>query len=199
MPPAVVFFPGASGAGQFWAPVADRLPSDWGTRLLSWPGAGSEQHDPAVAGYDDLVARAAATVERRSDVVAQSMGGVVAVGLALTHPEKVRRLVLVATSGGIDVGAFGAEDWRDEYALEFPNAASWVTEQRVDHSAELSAISVPTCLIWGDADPISPVAIGSALASALPNSVLHVVAGGTHMVAHERPDEIASLIIEHLG
>lgn len=199
MPPEVVFFPGASGAGQFWGPVADCLPGDWGTQLLSWPGAGSEQHDPEVAGYDDLVARAAATVERGSDVVAQSMGGVVAVGLALTHPEKVRRLVLVATSGGVDVGAFGADDWRDEYALEFPNAASWVTEQRIDRSAELSAISVPTCLIWGDSDSISPVAIGSVLAAALPNSVLHVVAGGTHMVARERPEEMAALIIDDLG
>lgn len=69
-------------------------------------------------------------MERGSDVVAQSMGGVVAVGLALRHPEKVRRLVLVASSGGIDVEGFGAEDWRDEYVLEFPNAAAWVTEQR---------------------------------------------------------------------
>jgi len=62
MPPGVVFFPGASGAGVFWAPVADRMPSDWDARLLSWPGAGSERHSPAVAGYDDLVALAAASV-----------------------------------------------------------------------------------------------------------------------------------------
>jgi len=110
--------------------------------------------------------------------------------LALAHPEKVRRLILVATSGGIDVEAFGAEDWREDYVSEFPEAASWVTKQRVDLSTELSSIRVPTCLIWATSDPISPVAIGSALAAALPTGVLHVIAGGTHMVARERPGEI---------
>jgi pimeloyl-ACP methyl ester carboxylesterase len=195
----VVFFPGASGAGEFWAPVADRMPDDLQTRLLSWPGAGSQPHDPSVVGYDDLVVRAAAAVDEGSDVVAQSMGGVVAVGLALTHPRKIRRLVLVATSGGLEIDAFGAEDWRKEYASEFPDAAPWVTEQHVDYGQELGRISVPTCLIWGDADPISPVAVGRAVAAALPRSTLHVVAGGTHMMGRERPDEIASLIVGHLS
>lgn len=96
MPPRVVFLPGASGAGSFWAPVAERMPEDWETRLVSWPGAGSEAHDPTIAGYDDLVVRAARAADDGSDVVAQSMGGVVAVGMALAHPRKVRRLVLVA-------------------------------------------------------------------------------------------------------
>jgi pimeloyl-ACP methyl ester carboxylesterase len=199
MAPRVVFFPGATGAGDFWLPVADRIPDNWQTRLLSWPGAGFEPHDPSVAGYDDLVVRAAAAVPESSDVVAQSMGGVVAVGLALTHPRKIRRLVLVATSGGLDTNPFGAEDWREDYASEFPDAAPWVTEQHVDHSRELGKISVPTCLIWGDADPISPVAVGRAVDAALQHSTLHVIAGGTHTMARERPDEIAALIVEHLS
>ncbi|MEA2145582.1 MAG: hypothetical protein QOG59_1169, partial [Solirubrobacteraceae bacterium] len=156
-------------------------------------------HDPSVVGYDDLVIRAAEAVAEGSDVVAQSMGGAVAVGLALAHPRKIRRLVLVATSGGLDVNAFGAEDWRKEYASEFPDAAPWVTEHHVDHSQELGKISVPTCLIWGDADPISPVAVGRTVDATLPHSILHVVAGGTHMMAGERPDEIAALIVGHLS
>jgi pimeloyl-ACP methyl ester carboxylesterase len=199
MTPRVVFFPGASGASEFWAPVADRLPGDWQTRRLSWPGAGSEAHDPSVVGYSDLVVRTAAAVADGSDVVAQSMGGVVAVGLALTHPRKIRRLVLVATSGGLETSVLGAQDWREEYRAEFPNAAPWVTQHLVDHSQQLRHIRLPTCLIWGDADPISPVAVGRALYAALPRSTLHVVAGGTHMMARERPDEIAALIVGHLS
>jgi pimeloyl-ACP methyl ester carboxylesterase len=195
----VVFLPGASGAGAFWAPVADRLPTDWTGHLLSWPGAGTEPHDPAVAGYEDLVARAAETVGDGSDVVAQSMGGVVAVGLALAHPQKIRRLVLVATSGGIDVGDLGGGDWRVEYTAESPDAATWITEQQVDHSSQLASITIPTCLIWGDADPISPIAVGRALARALPNSVLHIVADGTHTLAHDQPDLTAALIVDHLN
>lgn len=198
MPPRVAFFPGASGAADFWTPVVDRMPVGWPTRLLSWPGAGDEPHDPAITGYGALVDRAAAAVADGSDVVAQSMGGVVAIGLALAHPGKIRRLVLVATSGGTDVGRFGAEDWRADYRSAFPGAAAWVTEQHVDHTRELPGIEIPVCLIWGDEDPISPPAVGRALADALPHSSLHIISGGTHMLARERPDEIADLIIGHL-
>jgi pimeloyl-ACP methyl ester carboxylesterase len=194
-----VFFPGASGAGGFWAPVADRMPAGWPTRLLSWPGAGAEPHDPAITGYDALVDMAASAVADGSDVVAQSMGGVVAIGLALAYPQKVRRLVLVATSGGIDVRRFGAENWRADYRSDFPSAASWVTEQHVDHTRELPGIEIPACLVWGEEDPISPPAVGRALQAALPHSSLHIIAGGTHMLARERPDEIAALVVGHLS
>jgi surfactin synthase thioesterase subunit len=85
--PRVVFFPGASGAAVFLTPVSDRMPDGWPTRLLGWPGAGAEPHDPAITDYGALVDRAAAAVANCSDVVAQSMGGVVAVGLALVYPE----------------------------------------------------------------------------------------------------------------
>ena len=198
MPPNAVFFPGASGAADFWAPVASRMPHTWSTRLLSWPGAGAEPHDPAIIGYDDLVDRAAAAVSDGSDVVAQSMGGAVAVGLALTRPGKIRRLALVATSGGLKVEQFGAADWRAEYESEFIEAAPWVTQQRVDHTPDLPTIGIPTCLIWGDNDSISPLAVGRALNDLLPRSVLHAITGGTHTMARERPAKIAPLIVAHL-
>jgi 2-hydroxy-6-oxonona-2,4-dienedioate hydrolase len=42
------------------------------------------------------------------------MGGVVAMMVALARPERVRRIVLTATSAGIDVTPFSSEDWRPE-------------------------------------------------------------------------------------
>lgn len=171
----------------------------WETRWLDWPGAGWQPHDPSVTGYRDLVALAADQVADGSDVVAQSMGGAVAIGLALAHPRKVRRLVLVATSGGLDVQALGGEDWCEAYATEFPNAGPWVTEEHLDYTRELGSLRVPTCLIWGDSDPISPTPVGLALQSALPSSTLHVLPGGTHALAEELPDEVARLVIQHLG
>ena len=199
MPPSISFFPGASGAADYWSPVAARLPGAWRARQLSWPGAGAVTHAPEVNGYRDLVELAAAALPDGGDVVAHSMGGVVAIGLALAHPAKIRRLVLVATSGGLDVGALGGSDWRDEYRAEFPQAAAWVTADHVDYTPRLESVALPVCLIWGDADPISPVVVGRMLQRTLPNSVLHVLAGGTHALPRERPDEVAALIERHLG
>jgi pimeloyl-ACP methyl ester carboxylesterase len=126
------------------------------------------------------------------------MGGVIAVRLALAHPESVRRLVLVATSGGIDVSALGGVDWREEYRREFPRAATWVTQKQGDLTEALRQLAIPALLIWGDEDPISPPAVGERLAELLPDAQLHVIAGGTHRVAYEQPEAVASLIAEHL-
>lgn len=197
--PSVVFLPGAGGSPRFWEPVASRLPKAWDTTLLGWPGAGDQPHDPAIVSFEDLITFAEARISDRSDLVAQSMGGVVALGLALRSPGRVRRLVLVATSGGIDVDALGAAEWRAAYRTQFPGAAAWVTQQTVDHTAQLGRVIAPTLLIWGEDDPISPVAVGQRLAELLPNSALTTVAGGTHAMAVEQPAVIATAVIEHLS
>lgn len=196
--PNVFFFPGAIGVGDFWSPVAERLPSDWDMALLDWPGAGAVAAAPEVTGYRDLIELAAGAVPDGCDVVAHSMGGVVAIGLALAQPQKIRRLVLVATSGGLDVGRLGGSDWRIEYCSEFPQAEPWVTHDHVDYTAMLGEVEPPVCLIWGDADPISPVAVGRELDVRLPRSSLHVIAGGTHSLARDHPDQVAALIEAHL-
>ncbi len=194
----MVFLPGASGAAEFWRPVADRLPAPWIKTLLGWPGAGEQPHDPSVRGFGDLVTAVAGTLEAPCDVVAQSMGGVVAIGLALRHPDKVRRLVLAATSGGIDVSGFGGVDWRADYREQYPDAAPWVFAEEPDHTEEISAVTAPTLLLWGDADPISPVAVGERLAELLPHGTLEVSAGGGHQFAEEHPAAVAPMIAAHL-
>ncbi len=142
--PEILFLPGAGGSPAYWAPVADRLPAKWRRARSGWPGAGDQPHDARVASFDQLIELTRTQTQDRCDLVAHSMGGVVAIGVALRHPERIRRLVLVSTSGGIDVHALGAAEWRDEHRAEFPNAAAWVTEQSVDHTARLGRVSAPT-------------------------------------------------------
>jgi pimeloyl-ACP methyl ester carboxylesterase len=47
------------------------------------------------------------------------MGGIFAVQAALQKPEQVQALVLVATSGGIDLSPFQVADWREDYQQSF--------------------------------------------------------------------------------
>jgi pimeloyl-ACP methyl ester carboxylesterase len=195
----VLFLPGAGGDREFWRPVAERLPDSWEVRLLNWPGAGAQAHDPGIADAEDLVVRLAEPLDGPADVVAQSMGGVIAVCLALAHPGLVRRLVLVATSGGVDVRALGGSDWRPEYLREFPHAARWVVEEQRDLTDQIGRLAAPTSLIWGDQDPISPLRVGELLAGLLPNAALSIIAGGTHSLAYDHPDAVASLIEAHLA
>ena len=194
----LLFLPGAGGSAGFWRPVAERLGLEREMRFFSWPGLGGEPHDPDVGGIDDLVAMVLAEVDEQVDVVAQSMGGLVAVRAALSAAGKVRRLVLVATSGGVPVAELGASDWRAEYREAYPRAAAWITDVSEDMSHRLGSIDVPTLLLWGDADPISPVAVGQRLLGLLPNAALHTIEGGNHDLAQTHADEVAPLIAGHL-
>ena len=87
----VIFLPGVSGDGRFWQPVAERLPP-CEKILVDYPGAGTIPHSSSVRSFDDLVALVVTRMNRPVDVVAQSMGGVIAVQAALARPQAVRRL-----------------------------------------------------------------------------------------------------------
>jgi pimeloyl-ACP methyl ester carboxylesterase len=117
----------------------------------------------------------------------------------LAAPDKVRRLVLTATSGGVPMGDLGVDDWRPDYRALFPHAAEWITEVREDLTGDLAAISSPTLLLFGDADAISPPAVGERLAALLPNATLEIIPGGDHDLAYDQADEIAGLIAAHLA
>ena len=195
----VLFLPGAGGSPSFWKPVADRLPSPWQKVHFGWPGLGDELHDPTIANVDDLVALVEARITGPVDLVAQSMGGVVAARIALARPHIVRRLVLVVTSAGVDMARFGASEWRPSYRKLFPNAAEWIVQKGPAAELAVENISAPTLLIWGDADPISPVAVGRHLEQRIPNARLHIVAGADHDLASTKADVVADLVSQHLA
>ena len=160
---------------------------------------GAQPHDPAIRGLDDLKQLVTAKMHEPVDLVAQSMGGVIAARIALEHPELVRRLVLCVTSGGVDMAGLGASDWRAGYRRSFPMAASWITDGSATPPLPVEKIAAPTLLIWGAADPISPVAVGRPLAERLPNARLEIVPGGDHDVASTHADLVARLIAKHLS
>ena len=50
---------------------------------------------------------------------------------------------------------------------------------------------MPVLLIWGDCDPLSPVAVGEALKSHFANAQLRIIPGGEHDVAFKHAHLIA--------
>ncbi len=104
-----MFLPGAGGDPAFWRPVGDRLPADWDKVYFGWPGLGDQPPDPDVRDFDDLTALVEAQLgDAPVDILAQSMGGAIAIVLALRHPARVRRLVLSVTSAPSPPCCYGA-------------------------------------------------------------------------------------------
>lgn len=198
-PSSLLFLPGALGRTGFWHPVADLLTHPAHKLHLGWPGFGGVPPDPAVHGIDDLVTMVLGHIDRPSALVAQSMGGMVAMLAALRRPDLVTHLVLSATSGGMRMDELGAQDWRPATRAAHPGLPDWFAGYHEDLTPKLPALRIPTLLLWGDADPISPVQAGERLASVLPLAELHVIPGGEHDVAAAHAGVVAPLIERHLS
>jgi poly(3-hydroxyoctanoate) depolymerase len=196
---ALLYLPGAGGDTTLWKPVADGLSHPGQRHFFSWPGFAGAPADPSVTGIDDLVQRVVERITGPVVLFAQSMGGLIALRAALARPDKVRAMILSVTSGGIDVEALGAVDWRPQFAERNPGAPRWFLEARDDLGPRLPDIAAPVLLLWGDADPISPVAVGRRLAGLLPKAELVVVSGGTHDLVSERAKEVLPHIERHLA
>ncbi len=108
----------------------------------------------------------------------------------------VSRLVLVATSGGVDVARRGGYDWRPVYRADVP---AWFLEDRTDLTDRLGEVRARTLLLWSDADPVSPLSVAQFLAERIPDARLVTVSGGAHAFAHERPEEVVAIIRSDLA
>jgi pimeloyl-ACP methyl ester carboxylesterase len=60
--------------------------------------------------------------------------------------------------------------------------------------AAAAKVTVPTTLILGERDMMTPARTGKALAAALPNSRTVVLSGAGHMMMAERPDELLAAL-----
>lgn len=190
----LLYLPGASGNTAFWQPVISRLEISGQQTVLAYPSFGGQAADPKVQCFEDLQRYVLAQIPEQTVIVAQSMGGIFAVQAALQQPQQVRALVLVATSGGIDLTPFHAQDWREQYLHDF-DVPDWfaVTQSQAVHQA-LQQLHCPVLLIWGDQDPISPLAVGQYLAQQFQDAELHVIAGGRHDLAAVHAVEVSALI-----
>lgn len=198
-PSQLIFLPGAGGNKTFWAPVSDLITQTYSRTFIEWPGIAGVKENENIKSIDDLANMVANKLDRPSAIIAQSMGGVVALLGALQRPERVTHIVLCATSGGIDVSDIQTEDWRGAYLDANPTYPKWFTHYHEDLTNRLCTLDMPVLLIWGDSDPISPIEIGERLAGKFANSHLEVIAGGDHSFANAFALDVAPLIERHIA
>jgi pimeloyl-ACP methyl ester carboxylesterase len=118
-----------------------------------------------------------------------------------TNVAMMRALSGVAFSGGAQpdwwLTSLRANLARPETITAYRSEMSGI----VDSSAEAGpprfaadTIAVPTLFLHGDDDRLAPVTIARHLHTQIPNSKLHEIAGGSHMLPVTRADEVADLI-----
>ena len=105
--PAVLLLHGIGGRASLWAPTIAAL-SDR-RRVIAMDMPGYDGTVPPLDSFEALADAAVALLDARgitsADVIGHSLGGMIALEIALRHPARVRRLVIVASSP-----AFGSRD-----------------------------------------------------------------------------------------
>ena len=105
MPETVVLLHGFAGTGRLWDPVVARLDGERYRPLapdLRGHGAAAARRP---VSFDAIAEDVLGLSAHPFTLAGYSMGGRIALQVALAAPERVRRLVLVATTAGIDDAA----------------------------------------------------------------------------------------------
>lgn len=156
-------------------------------------GAGRSDKLPGPYTIEQMADDAAGLLDllgiERVVVVGYFMGGRIALSLALDHPARVGRLVLAATSASTPPTRVFSRRWLAlEVLSRLPAPGdrqprwAWECQRRAsaayDVTARLGEIAVPTLILHGQRDHMTPPARAVEMHRAIPGSTLIEVPGG---------------------
>jgi len=210
----LVLIHGANDHAGTWFAVAPTLAKSYRVLIPDLPGHGeSVPHSGAipisliVSSLEKLLAN-----ERDVTLAGNSLGGWIALLLALRNPDRIKRLFLEASGGlsrPLGVSLFAGN--RDEAivilrAVHGPRyePQEWVidallqravdspmlrlTETHEHHvESRLGEIDIPTTLINGADDGVVTLAYAEELRNAIPGATLHVIEGAAHIPHLQQP------------
>lgn len=127
-------------------------------------------------------------------------------GLAKVYSLRNRSLTVVAKIGKILTVVPPLRWWRGSLRRRLYDAAGsdylraggmkhvYLNAIRQDLSADAAALAVPTLLIWGERDTVTPLADGRRLAQLIPHARLEILPGASHYVHQEQPAVVAGVM-----
>ena len=204
----LVLVHGLAGSWRWWTPVIEPLAARRQVHIVDLRRL---RHVGTADLSGWLVRWLDAVGLERVDIAGHSLGGLIAAELAASHPERTRRLVLVAPAGipcgrslpGRAVPLLGAlYDIRRSLPmitldalrtgpLSMARAIAFVSTR--DLRTELATVRAPTLLVWGDGDLLVPLELAEEWERLLPDARLERLDCG-HVPMLEAPGELAERI-----
>lgn len=222
----LVFLHGWGVNSKIFEPLFYYLKDDFEIYAPDLPGFGAEPIERVMAlkNYSDFVYEFLIKNKiKKPVIIGHSFGGAVAAKLALIYPENLSKLILVSASIvrrprlkirllnkiAESVKIFFPEKLRKfilkmlkldktDYAQIYNHKLKETFKKVIneDLSSDLSAIKIPTLVIWGDKDTITPIKEGELIARLIPNAKLSVIKNVGHFKFLEKPQEFIKLLKE---
>ena len=231
--PTILMIHGAGQSASTWMFQLDlfRNHPSFNLIVLDLPGRGGSGGAGfhTVREYKELVLEFTEHLNLKNIIlIAHSMGGGVAMLIALEHPEIIKACVLAATGAKLSVAeqtlevvknsyeAFCelspermfAEDSADELKQEFkesmldtgPEVCYWdlIACNEFNIMDAVEKIVVPTIIISADKDILTPSKYGEYLHQKIYGSQLYIVKGSGHFIMQEKAKEFNRVILEFL-
>lgn len=218
--PPVVMLHGLDGSSRWWEPTLVALSSRFRCLALEFVRFDQWRERGRVAlprSSAFVAAWLAALGIERADVIGHSMGGYSACRVAIEYPELVRRLALVAPAvlplpersllelarfvpfiGSVAPGfapTLVADSLRTG-PLRWLRSTLELTQAE---PLQLEQIAAPTLLLWGEQDPLVPLADAEIVRSRIPNARLIVVPKSRHVPMFESPVACNAAISDFLA
>ena len=223
--PRPIFIHGSGGDHRIWSLQTARLA---GAVALDLPGHAGGDPATDIAALAEAVAAALETIDRPRVLIGHSLGGAVALELAIVRPELVDGLVVISSAGRLAVPDATLARAADDFAAERerliagsfadPSApmarrarqaldasgsrgllADYAACRSVALQGRLGAVGVPVLLIVGDDDPFTPLRMSEDLARELPLSQMVVIPGARHMPMAEFDGTVTALVAAYLA
>ena len=191
--PALLLVPGLGADTRLFGGITGSLATTYQVIVFDPRGAGRSDKPPGPYTIQQMANDAVGLLDllgiERAVVVGYSMGGRIALSLVLDHPTRVRRLVLAATSASTPPTRVFSRRWLAlEVLSRLPTPGdrqprwAWECQRRAstayDVSARLGEIAVPTLILHGQRDHMTPPAWAVEMHRAIPGSTLVEVPGG---------------------
>ena len=222
--PPLVLLHGLAGSHRWWRYVVPDFACDYRVLIPELIGFGGSRPAPRQPDMPEMAALMGEWLEvngiPQADVIGHSMGGEIAIHMAATEPERIRRLVLVSAAGvprdvtasaaaslATDLArlrAWGRRSFVATIATDSLRAGPFTLYRTLRHLLAddvrplLPNIRHRTLLVWGEHDPVTPVRDGRIMARAIPDAEFVVVAGAAHNVMADRPETFVRIVREFL-
>lgn len=226
---------GAGGSSRHWEPLLkawfeSSLPDGVFPVAIDLPGHGKSggtvlKSVTAIADFLNVVLDEL-EIKQPVCLIGHSAGGLLGMQFALNYPQRVDRLVLIATSACIQLhpdflhqattGDWDYEMLQQSFSAEIPDvlkqlvldefrhlrlsldASDFMDLSSVDLRPALSELTMPIAIVTGDDDVIISPRKSKLLQRDLPHAELVIIPGGGHYVQVEQASRVAAVLTNFL-